>query len=331
MSRVEDDDPEVLDGSRAILRKQECRHLSRRHELRPDGGTSHQRAPAELNRREHLRGACRSDPGNAPQLTRAHAGEPVKAAGAIEEPIGEGQRVASAAAAAQHQREQLVVAESCRTDPLQLLSRPIVRCHVLHRFIYTQFLMRSRPSQAWVLLALLFVACAEPPNKEIDRAQGAIDAARAAGADRYAETEFSAALDLLEQANAAVAQRDYRLALNHALESHTRAQNAAREGASNRARIRGEVEREMAEIAALLAQANLRITEAERSRVPRRVVTDARGRLAKVNDDVQKAGEAMKQDDFLAAQPALTGVKQRIEAVIASLDAAMPQSVRRGR
>ena len=191
--------------------------------------------------------------------------------------------------------------------------------------------MRSRPSQAWVLVAFLFTACAEPPNKEIDRAQGAIDAARAAGADRYAEAEFNAAVESLDQANAAVAQRDYRLALNHALESHTRAQNAAREGALNRARVRGEVEREMAEIAALLARANLRVAEAEKSRVPRAAITDARGRLAKVNDDVQKAGEAMKQDDYLAAQPALSGVKQRIEEVIASLDAATAQSVRRRR
>jgi hypothetical protein len=185
------------------------------------------------------------------------------------------------------------------------------------------------PPQAWLLAAFLFTACAEPPNKEIDRAQGAIDAARAAGADRYAPEEFGAAIASFDQASTAVGQRDYRLALNHALESHTHAQNAAREGAANRARVRGEVERDMAQIAALLAQANARLTGAESSRVPRRVLTEARQKLAQVNDDVQKAGEAMKQDDYLAAQPVLTGVKERIEEVIASIENATPQSVRR--
>ena len=35
-------------------------------------------------------------------------------------------------------------------------------------------------------LLLLATACSEPPHKELDRAQGAIDAARAAGAEQYA-------------------------------------------------------------------------------------------------------------------------------------------------
>jgi len=191
--------------------------------------------------------------------------------------------------------------------------------------------MRRCTPQAWLLAALLVSSCAAPPSKEMDRAQGAIDAARAAGADRYAAGEYTAAVDSLSLANDAVGQRDYRLALNHALESHSHAENAAREGASNRARIRGEVEREMAEIAALLAQANALAADADTARLPRRVAAEARSRLAQINDDVQKTGEAMKADDYLAAQPALTGVKQRIEDVIANLNAAMPQSSRRRR
>jgi len=87
----------------------------------------------------------------------------------------------------------------------------------------------------------------------------------------------------------------------------------------------------MAEIAGLMAEATARTSGPASSRVPRRVLDNARRRLAEVNDDVQKAGEAMKGDDYLAAQPALNGVKQRIEEVLASLDAAAPQSSRRRR
>ncbi len=192
--------------------------------------------------------------------------------------------------------------------------------------------MRRPSLPAW-LLAIVFIAgCGTPPHKEMDQAQGAIDAARAAGADRYAAEEYTAATTSLKLANDAVAQRDYRLALNHALESREHAQNAAREAADARARVRGEVERSMAEIAALLAQANARVAAAEAGRVPRPALADARRALAQVNDAVQKAGAAMQADDYLAAQPALIGVKERIEEVIAALDAAAPpQSSRRRR
>ena len=178
----------------------------------------------------------------------------------------------------------------------------------------------------------LVAACAEPPNNEINQAQGAIDAARAAGADRYADSEFTAATTALNQANDAVTQRDYRQALNFALESREHAQNAAREAAENRARIRGEVERSMAEIAALLAQANVRLDDAERARVPRQTLRAARQSLAQINAAVQKAGEAIKADDYGGAQPALRGVKERAEQTIASIDASLKsQSLRRRR
>jgi hypothetical protein len=192
--------------------------------------------------------------------------------------------------------------------------------------------MRRLFAQAWLLVVVLVAACGTPPHKEMDQAQGAIDAARAAGADRYAATEYDAASASLKLANEAVAQRDYRLALNHALQSRERAQNAAREAAETRARIRGEVERSMAEVAGLLAQANGTLAAAEKARVARRTLTTARDTLAQVNESVQKAGAAMKADDYAAAQPALVGVRERIEGVIADLAATMSaQSSRRRR
>jgi hypothetical protein len=179
--------------------------------------------------------------------------------------------------------------------------------------------MRRLP--AWLLATLLVVpACAEPPNKEINQAQGALDAARAVGADQYAADEYKAAAAALNAANDAVTQRDYRLALSNALDSRERAQNAAREAAETRARLRGEVERSMAEVAALLAQANGRVAAADKLKVPRRALREAQQLLAGVNDDVQKAGAAMQAENYAAAQPALIGIKERIAKVIALLD-----------
>ena len=192
--------------------------------------------------------------------------------------------------------------------------------------------MRRWSWRAVVAAACLISACADPPNKEIDQAQGAIDAARAAGGERYAATEYTAAAASLKSANDAVAQRDYRLALNHALESREHAQNAAREAADGKARTGAEVERTMAEIAGLLAQANTQIAAAQRARVPARLLREPAAEIEAVNAVVQKAGEAVNADDYLGAQAMLQGVKERIQKAIAAIEAATTsQSPRRRR
>jgi hypothetical protein len=192
--------------------------------------------------------------------------------------------------------------------------------------------MRRSPVPAWIIATLLVSACAEPPNKEMGQAQGAIDAARAAGAERYAAEEFAAATAALKQSNDAVAQGDYRLALNHALESREHAQDAARLAADTGSRVRGGVERTMAEVAALLAEANTRLAAAEEARANARTIRPARQALAQVNADVQKAGAAMKAEDYGAAQTALNGVREAIQKVIEMLPAAPPpQAARRRR
>ena len=191
--------------------------------------------------------------------------------------------------------------------------------------------MQVRPLRAWVLALVLLTACGTPPHKEIDQAQGAIDAARAAGGDRFATEEFNAATNSLKLANDAVNQRDYRLALNHAIESREHAQNAARLAAETHGRLRGGVERSSLEVTALIAQANGRLTTAEKTaRVSRRVVADARKSLTTVNGDVQKAGAAMEAQDYAKAQALLTDAKERISKVIERLDTAIRgQTVRR--
>ncbi len=88
---------------------------------------------------------------------------------------------------------------------------------------------------AVVVAALALASCGSPPDREMQQAEGAIEAARAAGADQYARDEFAAAQDLLKRAGEAIAQRDYRLALNYALDSREQAQNAARLAADGKA------------------------------------------------------------------------------------------------
>jgi len=181
------------------------------------------------------------------------------------------------------------------------------------------------------LLIVLATACTSPPNKEMDQAQGAIDAARAAGADRYAPTEFAAATTALKNATDAVAQGDYRLALNHAIDSREQAQNAARVAADTRAKVRGDVERSIAEVNALIAQVNAWIASPAATRTPRTRRT-AQQVVTASTAEVQKAGSAMQGDDYAGAQKLMTATKERLQKVLpAAPNTADAQSTRRGK
>ncbi len=156
----------------------------------------------------------------------------------------------------------------------------------------------------------------------MDQAQGAIDAARAAGADRYAAEQYDAAVKALESAQAAVAQRDYRLALNHALDSRDRAQSAAKEAASQQAVLRSGSERRLGQVTALLDQTKKRLASAEAARVPRRALATARLIIGDAEASLQKAGTDIQEGNYLESQNRLAESAKKLQSAIAEIDTA---------
>ncbi|HET9264345.1 MAG TPA: DUF4398 domain-containing protein [Vicinamibacterales bacterium] len=143
---------------------------------------------------------------------------------------------------------------------------------------------------AAVLTALILCgACSEPPQKEIDRAQGAIDAARAAGAERYAAEEFTAATTALQQAHDAVTQRDYRTALSRALTASERAQEAARQAADEKARARAQAEVAITAAGNALQQLRTALKAAEAGKVTAKQLAPARKTAERIDRTLQEA------------------------------------------
>ena len=142
-------------------------------------------------------------------------------------------------------------------------------------------------------------ACSEPPDKEIDQAQGAIDAARAAGADQYAADEFTAATSALQQAHEAVDQRDYRQALSRAIDAYERAQDAAKLAADGKAKARSDAEMTVstANAAALALDAKLKAADA--AHVPARDLAESRRISKDAAVTLQKARANLKSGDYL--------------------------------
>jgi hypothetical protein len=163
------------------------------------------------------------------------------------------------------------------------------------------------------------------------QAQGAIDAARAAGAEEYAPAEFTAAVEALRRYDEAVSQRDYRLALSLALDARERAQEAAKQAAGQKATTRSEAERMLTDMTALLAEADNRLERvnaraaADRLADPLDAMEDARTR-------VQEARAALASERYLQARGALEGIAARLRAAIDALDAELAaQGARRRR
>ena len=187
--------------------------------------------------------------------------------------------------------------------------------------------------RAWVLLVVLAVftaACGgDPPEKEMQQAQAAIDAAVAAGAETYAAEELAAAESALTHAASAVAARDYRLALNHALDSRQRAQNAAKLAADGMAAARAEADRTIARAAKGVEGMRARLKSPDVPRLPARTVSAVRVSVTDADKRVQEARTAFDRGDFKAAQAAANAANAELTAATSNLETAAAAAKRR--
>ena len=208
--------------------------------------------------------------------------------------------------------------------------------------------MSDRPGTASsvlrVCLALvplaLAAACAAPPQKEMDQAEGAIAAARAAGAAQYASEEFTAAETALRRSHEAAGQRDFRQALNHALDARERAQTAAREAADKKALARGRAERAITAAELALATAQQRVQASSAAPAGRRQPAPLVAALKTLRTEVEAAGTALQEarshlqaQRFDEAIRDATPLPERIRAATGAYDvaAAAAPTARAGR
>ncbi len=183
------------------------------------------------------------------------------------------------------------------------------------------------PVGVWVLCS----ACATPPENEMQQAQTAVDAARSAGADQYAHDEFTAAQDALARARQAVSEHDYRLALNNALDSRDRAENAVKLALTQREASRAEAERALTALTTALSTAQARLKASEGAHVSLRTLAGARRSLANADQRLQEARAAFQKGDYPAATKAASGVLPEVLAASSDLAAAGTASARRRR
>jgi hypothetical protein len=174
-----------------------------------------------------------------------------------------------------------------------------------------------------VCAVVLFAACSEPPKKEIDQAQQAVDAARQAGAEQYAAEAFAAATAALQQAREAVDQRDYRLALSRAVDAGERAHEATTAATDNKAKARSQAEAAINTTNASVIHLQARVKVADEVRVPARELSPARAALKDAEGTMQKARALLAAGNYSAATAAMAALDGQIRSEIRVVEAAI--------
>jgi hypothetical protein len=191
---------------------------------------------------------------------------------------------------------------------------------------------RWRFVSAVIVASNSILACGgNPPDKEIQQAQTAVDAARAARAERYAKDDFSASTDALKNAHAAVDARDYRLALNYALEARDRAESAARDAADRKATARSNADRALRNAALAIVDVRAKLKSAQAGQKPLRVLNAARSAAADGENHVQEARAAFAREDYPEVMEILAAPSARLRESIRELDGGNASPAKRPR
>jgi hypothetical protein len=172
-----------------------------------------------------------------------------------------------------------------------------------------------------VACLVLSLACTNPPEKEMHLAQGAIEAARAAGAAEYATEEFRAAEAALKRSNDAVEERDYRQALNYALDASERAQSAARAAAEARAAARSDAERLLTAAEEALAGTKTSMRAAIEAKVPQAQLAGHTRAIAGAEASVDNARALIGKAEYAKARAALSDLSPRLSKLGSEIDA----------
>ena len=254
-------------------------------------------------------------PGDRPQLVVIAPAPDRARRRRREHRVGQIERAGARRAVAEHDREQLVVAERAAPESLQLFTRSIVRRDGLHRTPYPAILSGAMPRLSVLLVhdpVLGRAASRRAPNlprKKSIRPRRRSTPRVSAGAEQYAPEAFAAATTALQQSHEAVDQRDYRLALSRAVDASERAQDAATAAADNKAKARSEAEAAINATNAQVMHLDARLKVADEVRVPPRELAPARATLKDADGTLQKARALLAAGNFAAATTAVTGAR----------------------
>lgn len=176
----------------------------------------------------------------------------------------------------------------------------------------------------------MVVACGgDPPEKELQQAEAAIAEAVDVSAEQYAADELNAARQAMANARAAVTARDFRLALNHALDARDRARTAVSLAVSAAATAKSNADMAIGEAVTAIDGAKAKLTAAETAKAAARSVAGHRETITHAETRLQEARTAWAKGDYSTATTAAKEASAGIRSVSEEIDALLPTTRRR--
>jgi hypothetical protein len=185
--------------------------------------------------------------------------------------------------------------------------------------------MLKRVSLVIAALALLLIAgCSKPPEAEMQAAQAAIDAARAAEAEQYVPAVFRMASDSLNAANAAKQEQDSKFALFRSygkskemfIRAKALADNAASEAAAEKERVRVQVEGLITQAQAAIDSANAALAKAPKGKGNKAEIELIKNDLAGLGAQFEDAKNNFTAGKYLVARSKVEAVIQKANSII---------------
>lgn len=181
-------------------------------------------------------------------------------------------------------------------------------------------------------MALLFTSCAKLPEAEITNAKAAVEAAKAAEADRYIPAEYRAVQDSLNNAMAEVENQKSKFVLFRSYKKVTvklnnvvTLANTVKENAGiKKEEVKNEAQQTLAEATALVAEVKELIAKAPKGKEGKEALEAIQSDLALVEASLAEVSTLINNGDYLtaldkvkAASEKATGLKSELEEAIA--------------
>lgn len=177
----------------------------------------------------------------------------------------------------------------------------------------------------------LMLGCAKVPQQELDAVKAALDAAKAAEADRYAVPEFNAAKDSLNAATAEIEKQNSKFALFRSysrvkdlLTKALNGSNAAKDAAVvNKEKVRVEAQDLLAQGATAVEDVKKLMKKAPRGKEGRAALEAMNSELTAVEASIVEANTAMTNGDYLTARDKAQADVKKLQALAEELKAAI--------
>jgi hypothetical protein len=188
-----------------------------------------------------------------------------------------------------------------------------------------------------VFAMALMLGCAKVPQQDLDAAKAALDAAKAAEADRYVPELYNAAKDSLNAATAEIEKQNSKFALFRSFK-HTKellakvtagANDAVAQAAVKKEEVKKEAEGILAQIAPAIENVQKLMKKAPRGKEGRAALEAINSELTAVEASVAEANTAMTNGDFLTARDKAQANLQKLGSLAEELQAAIDKKLGR--